>query len=111
MISYVEFYHPWYFLLENVLGLLQYKLMGRMIGGAFAPDEGIEMGVLKFIVRSLTSLGFASISENGILTNCVDSLGTKFDLKYAKLGSMARESLGLFLLLFLRSDHSYIHYS
>jgi DNA (cytosine-5)-methyltransferase 1 len=55
MLSYVEFYRPSYFLLENVIGLLQYPLMGRMVGRAFV--EGIKMGVVKFIVRSLTCLG------------------------------------------------------
>ncbi|KAF7965632.1 hypothetical protein HWV62_42606 [Athelia sp. TMB] len=58
MISYVEFYRPMYFLLENVLGLLHYKLLSRMIGQAFDPNQGIEMGVLKFITRSLTALGY-----------------------------------------------------
>lgn len=58
MISYVEFYRPQYFLLENVFGLLHYKLMSRMIKQAFDPNQGIEMGILKFIVRSLTALGF-----------------------------------------------------
>ncbi|KZP21168.1 S-adenosyl-L-methionine-dependent methyltransferase [Athelia psychrophila] len=58
MISYVEFYRPQYFLLENVFGLLHYKLMSRMIKQAFDPNQGIEMGILKFIVRSLTALGY-----------------------------------------------------
>jgi|SRR5882762_7194253 len=57
MLSYVEFYRPSYFLLENVVGLLQFPLMGRMVGRSFV--EGIKMGVVKFIVRSLTCLGFA----------------------------------------------------
>lgn len=59
MLSYVEFYRPSYFLLENVIGLLQYPLMGRMVGRAFV--AGIKMGVVKFIVRSLTCLGFVSL--------------------------------------------------
>lgn len=60
MVSYVEFYRPQYFLLENVLGLLHYKLMSKMKGQAFDPSVGVEMGVLKFIVRSLTALGFVA---------------------------------------------------
>lgn len=45
MISYVEFYRPSYFLLENVEGLLHHKL------------SDISMGIVKFVLRSLTSLG------------------------------------------------------
>lgn len=55
MLSYVEFYRPSYFLLENVLGLLQYPLRGRMVGRTVV--GGVKMGVVKFIVRSLTCLG------------------------------------------------------
>lgn len=55
MISYVEFYRPKLFLLENVVGMLSYKVGGvqdgrRIIGG-------VEMGVIKFILSSLTTLG------------------------------------------------------
>lgn len=57
MLSYVEVYRPSYFLLENVIGLLQHPLKSRMVGRAFAAGEGIKMGVVKFIVRSLTCLG------------------------------------------------------
>ncbi|OSD08481.1 S-adenosyl-L-methionine-dependent methyltransferase [Trametes coccinea BRFM310] len=53
MISYVEFYRPSYFLLENVVGLLSYKL-------DVDPQEGncIKMGVVKFILSSLINLGY-----------------------------------------------------
>ncbi|KAI9065405.1 S-adenosyl-L-methionine-dependent methyltransferase [Trametes sanguinea] len=53
MISYVEFYRPSYFLLENVVGLLSYKL-------SVDPEEGdsIKMGVVKFILSSLINLGY-----------------------------------------------------
>ncbi|KAH9945791.1 S-adenosyl-L-methionine-dependent methyltransferase [Epithele typhae] len=53
MISYVEFYRPLYFLLENVVGLLTYTLTGPNQDG-----EAIKMGVVKFIMRSLTALGY-----------------------------------------------------
>lgn len=59
MLSYVEFYRPSYFLLENVVGLLHYPLKGRMVGRAFV--EGIRMGVVKFIVRTLTCLGLVQV--------------------------------------------------
>ena len=48
MISYVEFYRPLFFLLENVVGMLSFPLEGK---------GGIKMGVVKFILRALISLG------------------------------------------------------
>lgn len=49
--SYVDFYRPSYFLLENVRGLVSYKL----------GEDKIESGVLKFIIRCLTSMGYQVI--------------------------------------------------
>ncbi|KAI0647432.1 S-adenosyl-L-methionine-dependent methyltransferase [Trametes meyenii] len=56
MISYVEFYKPTYFLLENVVGMLSYRLGGKQEGNRVV--GGIEMGVVKFILGSLTTLGY-----------------------------------------------------
>ncbi|CCL99992.1 uncharacterized protein FIBRA_02017 [Fibroporia radiculosa] len=56
MLSYVEFYQPLYFLLENVTGLLFYPLNGRQEGRAIV--GGVKMGVVKFILRTLVSLGY-----------------------------------------------------
>ncbi|KAA1469421.1 S-adenosyl-L-methionine-dependent methyltransferase [Dentipellis sp. KUC8613] len=56
MISYVEFYRPGWFLLENVVGLLLHPLKGEQEGQKIV--GGIKMGVVKFILRSLTSLGY-----------------------------------------------------
>ncbi|KAJ1678462.1 hypothetical protein EV182_004002, partial [Spiromyces aspiralis] len=56
-LSYVDFYRPSYFLLENVRGLLQYRL-GGVQAGRTKIDGGIKMGMLKFILRSLTSMGY-----------------------------------------------------
>ncbi|TFY70272.1 hypothetical protein EVG20_g2746 [Dentipellis fragilis] len=56
MISYVEFYRPGWFLLENVVGLLLHPLKGQQEGSRIV--GGIKMGVVKFILRSLTSLGY-----------------------------------------------------
>jgi len=56
MLSYVEFYRPLYFLLENVTGLLFYPLKGRQNGRSII--GGIKMGVVKFILRALISLGY-----------------------------------------------------
>ncbi|KAJ2559373.1 hypothetical protein EV175_000373 [Coemansia sp. RSA 1933] len=56
-LSYVDFYRPSYFLLENVRGLLNYKL-GSIQVGPGKVSGGIEMGMLKFILRTLTTMGY-----------------------------------------------------
>ena len=55
MISYVEFYRPMFFLLENVTGLLSYSLGEKTEG--MERKGSINMGVVKFIFRALTALG------------------------------------------------------
>jgi len=59
MLSYVEFYRPKFFLLENVFGLLSHKLQVNKAG----PQEGnvVAHGVVKFILRTLTSLGYVPL--------------------------------------------------
>jgi hypothetical protein len=61
MLSYVEFYRPKFFLLENVLGLLLHKLQVNKAG----PQEGnvVAHGIVKFILRTLTSLGYVPLSN------------------------------------------------
>ncbi|KAI9459440.1 S-adenosyl-L-methionine-dependent methyltransferase [Lactarius psammicola] len=56
MLSFAEFYKPKFFLLENVLGLLNHKLQINKPG----PQEGeiVANGIIKFILRALTSLGY-----------------------------------------------------
>ncbi|KAH0545257.1 hypothetical protein FGG08_000711 [Glutinoglossum americanum] len=56
-LSYVDFYRPEYFLLENVRGLLVHKLGGQQVGQN-RQSGGIQMGTVKFILRALTSLGY-----------------------------------------------------
>ncbi len=55
MISFVEFYRPKYFLLENVAGLLSYHL-DRQVQGKNTVRR-LKMGVVKFNIRALTTLG------------------------------------------------------
>ncbi|KAG2020168.1 hypothetical protein CC2G_005536 [Coprinopsis cinerea AmutBmut pab1-1] len=55
MLSYAEHYDPTYFLLENVTGLLDFKLRDHRLG---SNGEIIERGMLKFIVRALIALGY-----------------------------------------------------
>jgi DNA (cytosine-5)-methyltransferase 1 len=54
-LSYVDFYRPEYFLLENVRGMLSFRLGGKQDGRRIL--GGIKMGVIKFIIRSLTAMG------------------------------------------------------
>ncbi|RKP35191.1 S-adenosyl-L-methionine-dependent methyltransferase, partial [Dimargaris cristalligena] len=54
-LSYVDFYRPRYFLLENVYGMVRFRLGGTQDSSAKIKD-GIKMGVLKFIIRALTSM-------------------------------------------------------
>ncbi|KAJ1981436.1 hypothetical protein H4R33_005251 [Dimargaris cristalligena] len=56
-LSYVDFYRPRYFLLENVYGMVRFRLGGTQDSSAKIKD-GIKMGVLKFIIRALTSMGY-----------------------------------------------------
>jgi DNA (cytosine-5)-methyltransferase 1 len=46
-LSFVEFYNPDFFLLENVVGLLNFRLRAQQEGDAFV--GGIQSGVVKFI--------------------------------------------------------------
>ena len=64
MISYVEFYRPMYVLLENVRGILN-----APTDGPLHEELGSEivMGVVKFIVRSLTALGYVYCTYIGLL--------------------------------------------
>lgn len=55
MLSYVEFYRPKYALIENVTGLLHFRLKGRQEGQRIV--GGIEAGMVKFVMRAFTSLG------------------------------------------------------
>ena len=61
MLSFAEFYKPKFFLLENVLGLLTHKLQNNKPG----PQEGemVANGMIKFILRALTSLGYVVVFE------------------------------------------------
>ncbi|KAJ1651493.1 hypothetical protein IWQ61_007957 [Dispira simplex] len=56
-LSYVDFYRPRFFLLENVQGMVHFKLGGEQ-SGSTKIIGGIKMGVIKFIVRALTSMGY-----------------------------------------------------
>ncbi|KAF9200850.1 hypothetical protein BGZ49_008924 [Haplosporangium sp. Z 27] len=54
--SYVDIYRPQYFLLENVRGMLSFRLGKVKINNKW--EGGIQMGVVKFVVRCLTAMGY-----------------------------------------------------
>ncbi|KAI9640608.1 hypothetical protein NHQ30_010907 [Ciborinia camelliae] len=56
-LSYVDFYRPKYFLLENVMGLVHHKLDCTDVPDMNAEDRLLK-GAVKFIFRVLTSLGY-----------------------------------------------------
>ena len=55
MLSYVEYFLPKYVLIENVPGMLYYRLNGEQRGKRIV--GGVEGGMVKFILRTLTALG------------------------------------------------------
>ena len=90
MLSYAEFYKPKFFLLENVLGLLNHKLHINKPG----PQEGeiVANGIIKFILRALTSLGYVGESplRAGPLTLW---LVTRYALMSCRLGRTGRRRI------------------
>ncbi|KAF9171621.1 DNA (cytosine-5)-methyltransferase 1 [Mortierella sp. AD010] len=54
--SYVDIYKPQYFLLENVRGMLSFRLGKVKVRNKW--EGGIHMGVVKFVVRCLTAMGY-----------------------------------------------------
>ncbi|QSZ36173.1 hypothetical protein DSL72_007298 [Monilinia vaccinii-corymbosi] len=56
-LSYVDFYRPKYFLLENVMGLVNQRLDCNGVSDMDAEDVLVK-GAVKFIFRVLTSLGY-----------------------------------------------------
>ncbi|KAK0463813.1 S-adenosyl-L-methionine-dependent methyltransferase [Desarmillaria tabescens] len=58
MLAYTEWYKPRYFLLENVAGMLTARLGAQSASHGRSLVGGMEMGVLKLILRILTSLGY-----------------------------------------------------
>lgn len=59
MLSYVDFYRPKYFLLENVTGLLYFRPGAKQLGQSMV--GGVSMGIVKFIFRTLISLGYGPL--------------------------------------------------
>lgn len=90
MLSYVEHYQPDYFLLENVPGLLDHRLIDRQTTSAgVSEDCEIQSGMVKFILRTLIALGYEIIaytSVNILPSNLSrDDIDTKFIINFSKL--------------------------
>lgn len=58
MLSYVDFYRPKFFMLENVEGILFHPLNATQSGPGRKMKGGVRMGVVKLILRTLTSIGY-----------------------------------------------------
>jgi DNA (cytosine-5)-methyltransferase 1 len=58
MLSYVEYYRPKYFMLENVERMINHPLAADLVNKRFV--GGVPQGMLKLITASLASLGFVS---------------------------------------------------
>ncbi|KAJ3542763.1 hypothetical protein NM688_g5941 [Phlebia brevispora] len=56
MMSYVDFYRPKFFLLENVQGLFEWKGHAALAHDSLETD--IDMAAPKFIIRAMISLGY-----------------------------------------------------
>ena len=60
LLSWVDHFKPKVVLIENAMEFLGYKLSSRQ-GGRLTLRGGIEYGGLKFLVRTLTALGYAHL--------------------------------------------------
>lgn len=56
MLSYVEYYHPKYVLIENVTGMLYFQLRGKQDGLRII--DGVRAGMVKCIMRTFVGLGY-----------------------------------------------------
>lgn len=59
MLSYVEYYQPKYFILENVERMMNHPLAADLVNKRFV--GGVPQGMLKLITASLATLGFVQI--------------------------------------------------
>ena len=58
MLSYVEYYEPDYFLLENVYGIINHKMTDKR-----KEDGGqMKLAMVKLIMRTLIALGYVIYS-------------------------------------------------
>lgn len=82
-----------FFLLENVVGLPNFRLRAQQEGNAFV--RGIQSGVVKFICQTLSALWYKAhwIPVKNQL-NFVFYVGIKFISNFLMLHSMAHLSLG-----------------
>lgn len=71
MLSWVELYRPSYFLIENVIGMLFHPLGGEQSGRSVV--GGVKMGMVKFIVRAATALGYVIFADSSLVLPALDT--------------------------------------
>jgi DNA (cytosine-5)-methyltransferase 1 len=65
MLSYVEYYRPKYFILENVERMINHPLAADLVNRKFV--GGVPQGMLKLITASLASLGFVHAEPSQLI--------------------------------------------
>jgi DNA (cytosine-5)-methyltransferase 1 len=65
MLSYLEYFQPKYFIMENVERMMNHPLSADLVNKRFV--GGVPQGMLKLITASLASLGFVPIEYSQIL--------------------------------------------
>ena len=60
VLSWIDYIRPKFILFENVQGFLGHRLNAEQ-DGKYAVRGGIESGGLKFLVRTLTALGYVRL--------------------------------------------------
>lgn len=89
MLSYVEYYNPDYFLLENVRGLLNHTLQdGRT-------NTVVQAGMVKFICRTSLALGSVICDFYVDMISMICAPVTKFTTNCFKRLSMALHRVDL----------------
>lgn len=90
MLSFVEFYQPRYVLMENVKGLLQHHSRGCVSDvNDEDGDKIVKMGIVKFVLRALTCLGWAGFSPLPLQTVLNAPLGIKLNSKFFKVSHLS----------------------
>lgn len=65
MLSYLEYYQPKYFIMENVERMMNHPLAADLVNKRFV--GGVPQGMLKLITAALASLGFVSLEYPQLL--------------------------------------------
>ena len=100
MLSYVEYYQPKYFLLENVAGFIEHNIHSTLTtGSGHEVHCTIKFGMVKFVTRALIALG----SELALILSCLEfliilsclPLDIKFDIDCCRPASTVFPKVGV----------------